>query len=159
MNSNIKSMSLDCKSKYSFGLGHVQNDICATIWFTYTMLFYKLSYDGDSYLFVVIGQIFDAIITIIVGLTFNCSLTNSEFFSLGKFKTWYIIGLAMISFSFPLCFSEISFFMPKSMVFSLYVLAICLSQTGWSFCHISHLSLINEVTTNADDRIWMTSYR
>ncbi|KAI2806351.1 Major facilitator super domain-containing protein 12, partial [Blomia tropicalis] len=84
MNSNIKSMSLDCKSKYSFGLGHVQNDICATIWFTYTMLFYKLSYDGDSYLFVVIGQIFDAIITIIVGLTFNCSLTNSEFFSLGK---------------------------------------------------------------------------
>ena len=56
--------------KLGYGLGHILNDLCASIWFTYLLLFFhkvlefKSSYAG---IILLVGQIADGLSTVFVG--------------------------------------------------------------------------------------------
>ena len=70
------------------------------------------------------------------------------------------MGLLLLLLSFPVCFSEIPLIVSsQTLAIIIYLIAICVSQIGWSFCQISHLSMINEFSCTPEDRIWMTSTR
>lgn len=103
---------------------------------------------------------FDSVVTILIGVYFDGNYTKRAFFRLGKYKTWYLIGLMLLLLSFPVCFAEIPFVISSQLeVICIFVFAICVSQIGWSFCQIAHLSLINELSVTGADRVWMTSVR
>ena len=57
--------------RLGYGTGHVLNDMCASMWFTYMLLFFhnviQLS-NTNAGLIVLIGQIADGISTVLVGV-------------------------------------------------------------------------------------------
>lgn len=59
-----------------YGIGHVMNDVCASMWFTYLLVFYHLVLGFDSVnagAILLIGQVADALSTPFIGmLEKNC---------------------------------------------------------------------------------------
>lgn len=56
--------------KLAYGIGHVLNDICASMWFTYLLVYFHLvlGFDGTlAGLILLIGQIADALATPFIG--------------------------------------------------------------------------------------------
>lgn len=63
-------MQISLKQRISYAVGHVLNDICASMWFTYLLVFFHLVLQFDSTragAIMLIGQIADAISTPFVG--------------------------------------------------------------------------------------------
>ena len=56
---NEHEVVLDWRIKYSYGLGHILNDLAASVWFTYNLLFYKLVFESNAFAFVVTGKYTD----------------------------------------------------------------------------------------------------
>ena len=85
---------LSKKTKLAYGVGHILNDICASMWFTYLLVYFHLvlgfspTYAG---LVLLIGQVADAVATPFVGLH---SDKNDDFWlcRYGKRKTWHLTG-------------------------------------------------------------------
>ena len=67
--SNEEKLSLI--TKLGYGMGHVGNDMTASMWFSYFLLFFhnvlQLSNAGGG-LIIMVGQIVDAISSILVGV-------------------------------------------------------------------------------------------
>ena len=58
-------------AKYGYGTGHVLNDMCASMWFTYMLLFFHNVIKLDNFysgLIVLVGQIADGLSTVLVGV-------------------------------------------------------------------------------------------
>lgn len=72
--------------KIGYGLGHVYNDLCAGVWFSYTLLFMQnvLQMSGAiAGTLVMLGQVGDALATPIVGI-----LTDKYYTK----RKWHIAG-------------------------------------------------------------------
>nr|XP_012141614.1 PREDICTED: major facilitator superfamily domain-containing protein 12-like isoform X2 [Megachile rotundata] len=82
--------------KLSYGIGHVLNDICASMWFSYLLVFFHLVLGFNSTLagtILLIGQIADALATPFVGL--HCDKIDDFWLcKYGRRKTWHLIGFA-----------------------------------------------------------------
>lgn len=71
--SNVVSRGYKWTSKtlWGYGVGHIENDLCATLWFSYLLVFLEqvTKMDpGKAGVLMVIGQLTDGIATPIVGL-------------------------------------------------------------------------------------------
>ena len=160
----------DCRSKllkwmefFAYGIGHFFNDLCASLWFTYLLLFYHSVIQlGNSYagLLLLIGQVADAISTPIIGMASD----RTKFKYYGRRKIWHLIGTVcvFISFSFIwyrclLCTVTKSDSLALEMVY--YSVFIIIFQFGWASVQISHLSLIPEITKNDSERVSLNSIR
>lgn len=72
--------------KIGFGLGHVYNDLCAGVWFSYTLLFMQGALkmaSAEAGALVMLGQIGDALATPIVGIMAD---------RFGTKRKWHIAG-------------------------------------------------------------------
>lgn len=79
--------SLSFFQKIGFGLGHVYNDLCAGVWFSYTLLFMQGSLQMSSEeagILLMLGQVGDALATPIVGILTDKYSTK---------KKWHISGI------------------------------------------------------------------
>ena len=68
LNSSIGRLS--ARQRFGYGVGHILNDLCASMWFTYLLLFFhKVLLFDNTYAGVVLftGQIADGISTVFVG--------------------------------------------------------------------------------------------
>ena len=69
MGSDTEQMNV--RTKFGYGTGHVFNDMCGCMWFTYLLLFYhsvvRLNNTNTGLLFI-IGQITNGLATILVGI-------------------------------------------------------------------------------------------
>ncbi len=68
------------KTKLAFSVGHVLNDLCASLWFTYLLVFFHLVLEIDNILagiILLIGQIADGIATPFVGIQVGSSVGSS----------------------------------------------------------------------------------
>jgi len=66
----IKMDRLSISRKLGYGLGHILNDLCASMWFTYLLLFFHKVLDFNnnySGVILLVGQLADGISTTIVG--------------------------------------------------------------------------------------------
>lgn len=103
------SGQIPCRHKFGYGIGHVLNDICASVWFTYLLVYFHLVlgftpvYAG---ILLLIGQIADALATPFVGYH---SDKRDDFWlcRYGRRKTWHLTGTSL-NFTSHYCLLEIS---------------------------------------------------
>lgn len=82
--------------RLAYGVGHVLNDICASMWFTYLLVYFHFVLGFSATLagvLLLIGQIADAVATPFVGLH---SDKNDDFWlcKYGRRKTWHLLGMS-----------------------------------------------------------------
>ncbi|XP_074490913.1 major facilitator superfamily domain-containing protein 12 isoform X2 [Sebastes fasciatus] len=152
--------SLSVCRRFCFSVGHFLNDLCASMWFTY-MLVYLYSVLGlkSSYAGVILlmGQIEDGVFTLLVG--YESDRTSCSY---GKRKTWHLMGTVCVVVGFPFLFNpclacndntpqwaQLVYFTPFIIIFSF----------GWAAIQISHLSLIPELVSSERDKVELTAYR
>ncbi|CAI5454162.1 unnamed protein product [Caenorhabditis angaria] len=151
--------------KVAFGVGHFYNDLCASMWFTYLMIYMEkvLKFRSSrAGLLMLIGQVTDGISTPLVGIFSDSNILPSCFEKIGRRLSWHLIGSILVSISFPFIFNkcflcksttsewfEVLWFVPFIMVF----------QFGWASVQISHLALIPELSSVPSSRSTMNSLR
>lgn len=150
---------LSIPRKLAYGVGHVFNDMCASMWFTYLVLFYhKVVLLGNTYagMLILIGQVADALATPIIG--FLCDKTHVRY---GRRKLWHLIGTIMVAVSLFFIWHNClgcqhSRLWIKMVYFSI---PIVIFQIGWASVQISHLSLIPELTDDKNERVGLNAIR
>ena len=89
------------KNKIGFALGHVLNDMCASMWFTYLLLYFtKVLEFSNIYsgLLMLIGQLADGFSTVFVGIFADKGVDLFLCNRLGQRKAWHIIGVFCVMF-------------------------------------------------------------
>lgn len=148
--------------RLSYAVGHFLNDLCASMWFTYLLVFYhsvlgfQNSYAG---VLLLVGQIADAISTPLIGYesdqTPGCG-------SYGKRKTWHLVGTLSVMLSFAFIFNQClgcNSLTPQWASLTYFIPFIIVFQFGWAATQISHLSLIPELVTCEHAKVELTAYR
>lgn len=78
----------------SYGVGHVLNDLVASMWFTYALVFYHYVMQLSSInagAVVLVGQLTDAVATAAIGvLSDNVNIYCTDRY--GRRKTWHLFG-------------------------------------------------------------------
>ncbi|XP_063058140.1 major facilitator superfamily domain containing 12b, partial [Engraulis encrasicolus] len=154
--------NLPVHKRLFYAVGHFFNDLCASIWFTYLLVYYKsvLGYE-DKYagILLLIGQIADGICTPLIGLesdrTAGCG-------SYGKRKTWHLVGTLCAIVSFPFLYNPCigcEGRPPNWVAIIYYSPFLIVSQFGWAAVQISHLSLIPELVSCEHAKVELTAYR
>ena len=80
------------RQKLSYGVGHVLNDLCASLWFSYLLIFFHsvLRFSNNmAGLIMLLGQVADALCTPLIGIESD----RTGFFGYGKRKSWHLIGI------------------------------------------------------------------
>ncbi|XP_071769503.2 major facilitator superfamily domain-containing protein 12 isoform X1 [Centroberyx gerrardi] len=145
-----------------YAAGHFLNDLCASLWFTYLLVYYhsvlgfQSTYAG---VVLLIGQIADGVCTPLIGYE---SDRTSGFLGYGKRKTWHLLGTVCVLVSFPFIFSPClacNANTPQWAQLTYFSPFIIISQFGWAATQISHLSLIPELVSSESAKVELTAYR
>lgn len=141
--------------KMGFGLGHVYNDLCAGVWFSYTLVFLKgvLQIPGfEAGALVWWGQVVDAISTPICGVITDRYSTK---------RKWHILGTFLVVISFPAIFSMCPYcdVAPSYWPPIYYAIVVAVFQFAWPLVQIANLAMIPELSRTQKDRMDLTSIR
>lgn len=156
-------ISTSLRLQLGYGIGHVLNDVCASLWFTYFLVFFHLVLEfsaSQSGNLMLIGQVVDALATPFVG--YHSDHTDNPIsIKYGRRKLWHLFGTACVLVSFPFIFSEcIGCTMSHKWAQMYYFAAfIVIFQIGWASVQISHLSLIPELSEDDHTRTHLTAIR
>lgn len=150
---NTESEStLNIIAKVGYGFGHVFNDLCATVWFSYMLLFLKyvlvMPLEAGSYM--MLGQVTDALFSAVVGVMTDRYSTK---------RNWHIMGTAIVALSFPMLFVMQQDVLPYWGNLFYFSFFITLFQCGWATVQISHLAILPELSTTHKDRADLNSVR
>eukprot|EP00088_Acartia_fossae_P035283 TRINITY_DN36317_c0_g1_i6.p1 TRINITY_DN36317_c0_g1~~TRINITY_DN36317_c0_g1_i6.p1 ORF type:complete len:503 (-),score=44.66 TRINITY_DN36317_c0_g1_i6:227-1705(-) len=155
---------MNLKTKFGFGMGHVLNDLCASMWFTYTLVFFsKVIYLDNTYsgVILLVGQLADGVSTTFVGLMSDKPDNIWLCRKYGRRKSWHLVGVICVILSFPFIFhsclgcsdadewAQVIYFSAFALIF----------QFGWASCQISHLALIPALAQDPLDRTGLTAIR
>ncbi|KAF0726233.1 hypothetical protein Ae201684P_001310 [Aphanomyces euteiches] len=150
----------------AYAVGHVLNDMCASSWFSYLLVFLNavagLS-PVDSALVMFSGQIADGLATPLVGVLSD----NSEGFpsiGFGRRKTWLTGGSVLVLVCFYLVFGAS---LPNLMEASpsrltmvvYYCVGASLFNVGWAAVQVSHMAMVPELTPDDNVRCVLNSTR
>ncbi|XP_074035967.1 major facilitator superfamily domain-containing protein 12-like [Leptinotarsa decemlineata] len=138
--------------KISFGLGHVFNDLCAAMWFSYTLFYLQVVLTMESRtagLLLMIGQVVDSVSTPMAGwIVDHC----------GHRKLCHLGGTIAVSVGFCMIFSMKPTTYNTSAL-TYYALVISVFQIGWAIVQISHLSIIPEISRSHSHSSDLTAIR
>ncbi|CAL8276904.1 unnamed protein product [Lota lota] len=154
--------SLPLLKKLSYAAGHFLNDLCASMWFSYLLVFYhsvlgfQNTYAG---VLLLAGQVADGLCTPLIGYESDRTPGCGTY---GKRKTWHLVGTVSVVLSFAFIFNQclgcdpttpqwvsLTYFLPFIVVF----------QFGWAATQISHLALIPELVSCQHAKVELTAYR
>ncbi|KAH7482219.1 hypothetical protein PRIC1_008296 [Phytophthora ramorum] len=150
----------------SYGVGHVLNDMCASTWFSYLLVFLRHAVQMspvDSAVVMFCGQIADGLATPLVGVLSDKS-SGLPLLGLGRRKTWLTIGslLVVLCFFFvfaacaPRWFSDA----PSRMVLLVYYSAAAsIFNVGWATVQVSHMAMVPELSHDDNIRCVLNSTR
>ena len=143
----------------AYGVGHVFNDMCASMWFTYFILFcHTVLRIPNLYagLLVLIGQTADGLATPVVG--FLCDTTENWY---GGRKTWHFIGTVCVTGSFFFFWHSCIYCSQQPVGWQILYFSsfIVVFQFGWAAVQISHLALIPELTPHKNERVLLNAIR
>lgn len=154
---------LPLRARLAYSVGHVLNDLCASMWFTYLLAYLTFVRELRSTLagaLLLVGQVADAVATPFVGIE---SDRDDDFWlcRYGRRKTWHLIGTLCVVGSFPFLFSKPLGSHPSSQEaeFVYYAAFIVIFQFGWASTQISHLSLIPDLTPIPHERVELNAMR
>lgn len=163
MDNEFTDISTSLRSQLGYAIGHILNDVCASLWFTYFLVFFHLVLEfsaSQSGTLMLIGQLVDALATPFIG--YNSDHTdNSLSKRYGRRKLWHLFGTACVLASFPFIFSQCIGCSTTHRWAQMYYFAafIVVFQIGWAAVQISHLSLIPELAHNDHTRAHLTAVR
>lgn len=153
---------LSLVKKFSYGVGHVLNDLTASMWFSYLLIYlHRVIGFGNSMAgyIMLIGQIADAVATIFVG--FESDRSKNGFHNYGRRKSWHLLGVICVVFSFvfnfnlcPTCENSEAWAR-----FIYYTPFVVIFQFGWAATQISHLSLIPQLSNCENERVSLNAIR
>jgi len=159
-------MSLPLSKKLGYGMGHVLNDLCASMWFTYLLLFFhQVLYFNNTYAGVIllVGQIADGVSTTIVGSLCDGDSQDGAWLCkrYGQRKAWHLVGTLCVIVSFPFLFlpclgCSASDDWAQLLYYSAFAVIF---QFGWASVQISHLALIPAITPCQNERTGLTAIR
>lgn len=98
-----KQVGLSTLNILAYAVGHVYNDMCATVWFMYLLYFITFTVEfgpGLASLALLSGQIADGLSTNIVGFLIDKTKTR-----IGKRTPWFLFGTLLVIPSFLLTFN------------------------------------------------------
>ena len=150
--------------RIGYGLGHVHNDMCAAMWFTYLLIYFHKVLGFENVLagaLLAIGQLADGLSTVIVGIFSDRGGDVWLCYRYGNRKSWHLVGTACVAFSFPFVFMPCINCEDASnytqMVY--YTVFIIILQFGWASVQLSHLAMIPELTSCEHEYTLLTSIR
>ena len=155
---------LSLSQRAALSVGHVLNDLCSAVWFTYLLIYmqYVRQLSGSlAGLTLLVGQVADGIATPFVGIESDRQ-TDWVLCKYGKRKTWHLVGTVCVIFSFPLIFTKcIGCTSDTSAMAQLvyYSAVIVVFQFGWAAVQIAHLALIPDMTSCSDERTEINAWR
>ena len=130
--------------------GHVLNELTASVWFSYALLFFQnvaaLSPVSSGVLFS-LSQLFVAVGMVVVGFSYDKRLWKS-FLLYGRRKARHIVGSAGVLLSWPLVFVPCLICKPSISnlgVTAYYLLPVVLFSVCWSLAEASYSSLMLEI--------------
>ncbi|XP_031460567.1 major facilitator superfamily domain-containing protein 12 isoform X1 [Phasianus colchicus] len=154
--------ALPLRARLSFAAGHFLNDLCASLWFTYLLLYLHavLGYShGLAGGLLLVGQVADGLCTPLVGYEADRSGGCGRY---GRRKSWHLAGTTCVLLSFPFIFNPClgcKEGTPQWAAFIYYLPFIIIFQFGWAATQISHLSLIPELVTSDHEKVELTAFR
>ncbi|KAM8849988.1 major facilitator superfamily domain-containing protein 12-like [Spinachia spinachia] len=157
-----RERSLSVLKTLSYAVGHVLNDLCASMWFTYLLVFYhsvlgfQNTYAG---VLLLAGQIADGVCTPLIGFESDRTPGCGNY---GKRKTWHLVGTLSVLLSFAFIFNQClgcSSVTPQWASLTYFIPFIIIFQFGWAATQISHLSLIPELVACEHAKVELTAYR
>ncbi|XP_072338131.1 major facilitator superfamily domain-containing protein 12-like isoform X2 [Scyliorhinus torazame] len=153
---------LPLAARLAFAMGHFLNDLCASMWFTYLLVYYHSVLAINNHnagLLLLVGQLADGFCTPIIGLESDRAPGCGRY---GRRKSWHLVGSISVLLSFPFIFNppvgsgkdtpqwaELVYFVPFIVIF----------QFGWAATQISHLALIPELVADNHQRVELTAFR
>jgi len=176
------------KNKLGFSLGHVLNDMCASMWFTYLLLYFNKVLEFSniySGILMLIGQLADGFSTVFVGVFADKGIDLYLCNKLGQRKAWHLIGVVCVMASFPFIFSAcpgcssnlvgnetVSLESPilnstntepevsnNMAQMAYYATFIVIFQFGWASTQIAHLAAIPDLSECQNERTGLTAIR
>lgn len=138
--------------KFCYGLGHIFNDLCAAMWFSYTLFFFQIVLQiepGTAGTLMMVGQVTDSLATPAAGLLVD---------KCGNRKRWHLLGTVAVTIGFLLMFS-INPGNTNIWPLLFYNALIILFQIGWAVVQISHLSIIPIIAKDHAQSVDLTAIR
>lgn len=89
---NIWRMGLPLTQRLGYSIGHVLNDLTASVWFSYLIVYFHQVMNFNNNLagyLMLIGQVSDAMFTPFIGYE---SDRSRGFCGLGRRKAWHLVG-------------------------------------------------------------------
>uniref|UniRef100_A0A1I7VAR2 Major facilitator superfamily transporter n=1 Tax=Loa loa TaxID=7209 RepID=A0A1I7VAR2_LOALO len=150
---------------FGYGIGHFYNDLCASMWFTYFLLFLEkviVMRSSVAGLIMLIGQATDALSTAFIGVLNDSTSAPLCFRRCGQRKSWHAFGTLLVTSSFAFIYNK-CFICGYSTtdwgLFVWYAPYVIVFQIGWAAVQISHLALLPELTCDESRRTTMNSVR
>ena len=160
---------LSKSTKIGFGLGHIGNDLVATLWFSYLLIYLNQVIGLDPVYAgvpVASGQFIDAIVVLAMGHIIDNYAPFKRFINRKKF--WHVIGTVAITLVYPMLFIPPPSYDPSNLtgpwqsqgaILGYYMVWVVLFATAWATIQISHLSMTGDLTSDDDERVFLTSVR
>uniref|UniRef100_A0AC34FCI7 Major facilitator superfamily domain-containing protein 12 n=1 Tax=Panagrolaimus sp. ES5 TaxID=591445 RepID=A0AC34FCI7_9BILA len=136
------------KAIFGYSLGHIFNDMCSSMWFTYLMIYLEKVIKMRSWragLLMLIGQVTDGIATPVIGLISDSSILPQSIVKFGQRIPWHFVGFIMVTFSFPFVFNGCLLCKPdtsENWSLAYYIPLVMAFQIGWAGMQVNHLALI-----------------
>ncbi|KAM8925254.1 major facilitator superfamily domain-containing protein 12 isoform 2-T2 [Lycaon pictus] len=154
---------LSLSARLSYAVGHFLNDLCASMWFTYLLLYLhsvRAYSSRGAGLLLLLGQVADGLCTPLVG--YEADRAAGRCVRCGPRKAWHLVGTVCVLLSFPFIFSPCLGCGPATPEWAAllyYGPFIVIFQFGWAATQIAHLSLIPELATNDHEKVELTALR
>lgn len=115
---------------------------------------------GEAGILLLVGQVADALATPFIGYHSDKD-QQWWIYRFGKRKVWYFVGTICVLVTFPFIFSPCircrTASIRNQMIY--YSVFIVIFQFGWAAVQIAHMSLIPEITSNAQQRTKLAAAR
>ncbi|CAH1254145.1 MFSD12 [Branchiostoma lanceolatum] len=147
--------------RFTYGVGHVLNDLCASMWFSYLLVYFHKVVNFSNVLagqLLMVGQVSDALCTPFVGYESDRTRSGCGY---GRRKIWHLIGTVCVACSFPFIFNLCitCSTSPDWAQFIYYVPFVVIFQFGWASTQISHLALIPDLASSPSLRVELNAIR
>ncbi|XP_061172496.1 major facilitator superfamily domain-containing protein 12-like isoform X1 [Saccostrea echinata] len=154
-------MGLPLTQRLGYSVGHVLNDLTASVWFSYLIVYFHQVMNFNNNLagyLMLIGQVSDALFTPFIGYE---SDNTRGFCRLGKRKSWHLVGTICVACSYPFVFNDCITCSnaPDWSKFIYFAPFVVIFQFGWASTQISHLSLIPDLTQDENERVELNGIR
>lgn len=154
-------MGLPLTQRLGYSIGHVLNDLTASVWFSYLIVYFHQVMNFNNNLagyLMLIGQVSDAMFTPFIGYE---SDRTRGFCGLGRRKAWHLVGTISVACSYPFLFNDCIGYpnAPDWSKFIYFAPFVVIFQFGWAATQISHLSLIPDLTSDDNERVELNGIR